>query len=179
MAFILVFFLICTACGKPADQATQSSNQANDDLIATDVNFIGGGTQAPELIEEEEPYRSPTLSTPPPPTTLNWAPSIQHAMNAAEKNERYRIMAWFTNKNCIDCPVIERNVFTDGDVISASRDWIFVEIDTDKNLDAAEYYLAGASPPAFLAMDKLGHAYKRYYGSITAEDFKTLLETWN
>ena len=68
IAIILLYFVACTACGKPPE--VQTGTEPESSTIASDINFIGGGTQAPDIEPDEQEYRSPTLSTPPPPTTI-------------------------------------------------------------------------------------------------------------
>jgi len=179
IAVILLYFIVCTACGNPRDTGAQSSNPPSDVSTADNVNFLGGGTNPPEIPRQEEPYHSPTLSTPPPPTALTWVPSIGQAVRIIERDDKLKILAWFRSSSCVDCPAIERDVFANPDVIAASKGWVFVKVDVDANKEAAEYYLAGASPPAFLAIDKKGNTYRRKFGTVTVEEFVTMLKTWH
>lgn len=175
---ILVYFLICTACGSPGDQPAQADDQSDSNGVATDINFIGGGTQSPDIEPEEEEYRSPTLSTDPAPTELTWLSTIEQAVRMAENDNLMKICVFFHNADCVDCPVIERDVLTDPEVISNSRNWLFVKIDTGRNPDRTRYYLQGADPPAFVFLDKLGNQYKKYIGTVSVDEFVTMLTTW-
>ena len=176
MVFILVYFLMCGACGKPADTTQQST--AGNENVASDPNNLGGGTAAPEITKDVEPYHSPTLSGGPPPVSLTRAPSIEQARRIAEGNNKYKIMAWFHGKDCVECPDIERNVLADPDVIKASENWIYVFIDVDVNPDRSEYYLKGGDPPAFMALDSGGYVYERKFGTVTKDEFLTMLTDW-
>lgn len=177
LIFILAFFLFCSACGggteQPSDQPVEDEGR-----VADDVNYLGGGTQAPEREEEEEEYRSPTLSSDPPPTALTWVSSVEQATATARRDERKKVIAWFVNDRCNECRDIEREVLQNPDVIAESRRWLFVRIDTDDNPEAARYYLSGGSAPAFAFIDKYGAVYRRYFGSVTPEEFVTMLRTW-
>jgi thioredoxin-related protein len=173
---ILLYFVACTACGKAPE--VQTDTEAEDGTTATDVNFLGGGTQAPEIEPEEPEYRSPSLSTPPPPTTIAWYPTIEQAVRVAQRNENKKIIVWFRNNECSDCITVEREVFTDPDVIALTRRWLFVKIDTDRMPERAEYLLAGGEPPAFVFLDENGNGYRHHYSSVTSEEFMTMLREW-
>jgi len=176
MGLILIYFLLCNACGAPADTSQQSA--AGNENVTGDVNFVGGGTSAPEIPKEEEPYRSPTLSADPPPESLTRAPSIEQARRIAQGNNKYKIMAWFHGKDCVECPDIERKILADPDVIKASKNWIYVFIDVDVNPDRSEYYLKGGDPPAFMALDAGGYVYRKNFGVVTKDQFLTMLTDW-
>lgn len=175
---ILVYFTVCTACGQPADQPSQNGSEADENPSATDVNFIGGGMQPPDIEQEEEPYRSPTLSMLPPPTELNFFSTIEQAVRMADSDDRYRICVFFYNDDCDECRTIMQEVFQDNDVIKETRYWLFVKIDTDTNRDRTQYYIQGAEPPAFIFLDKTGNGYRKYFGPVTSGEFITMLTTW-
>jgi hypothetical protein len=178
MAAIMLYFMACTVCGCPAHKPPPvEQNLPVSTAEATDINFIGGGTQAP-VIEDDNEYRSPTLSTAPPPTSLTWISSIDQATRLAERDNNTKVILWFRNDACSDCLSFERDVLTNPDVIGASAHWLFVKVDTERNEDRAEYYLHGADPPALVFLDKLGHEYRRQYGAVTPEEFVTMLRTW-
>jgi len=177
MGLILIYFLLCTACGAPAE-TPQEEPAADDGTLAGDVNFIGGGTAAPEMPADDEPYHSPTLSSGPPPETLTRAPSIEQATRILGNNNRLKIMVWFYGDECFDCREFERDVLADKDVIAASKDWIYVFVDVDINADRAEYYLTGGSPPAFMAMDAGGNVYRKRFGIVTKEEYLAILLDW-
>jgi len=171
--------MVCTACGRPADRNASGGSSDDEGRTATDINYIGGGTQAPETEEGTSEYRSPTLSSAPPPTSLTWASSIDQAVRLAQRDERKRVIAYFYSENCADCRTIERDVFANPDVIAASRNWVFVKVDSEKNPELSEYYMTSSgSPPAFCFVDKMGHTYRRYFGLVTPEEFVTMLRTW-
>jgi len=176
MFIILLYFLTCTACGHPADEPGQADEPVDNSTYASDVNFIGGGTQTPDVQPVEEPYHSPTLSTPPPPSNLTWLSSIEQAVRMSERNNRYRVILWLRNEGCDECAQIERDVFTDTDVISKSRYWYFVKVDTDRNPEAALDLLHGADPPALVFLDNRGYEYDRFYGTFSAAELATMLE---
>lgn len=175
---ILVYFMVCTACGSPSEQADQNANAADQDSSATDINFIGGGSQTPDIEPEEEPYRSPTLSTLPPPTELNFFSTIDQAVRTAQNDDRYKICLFFYNSDCDECRTIEQTVFQDPDVVSITRYWLFVKVDTELNEDRAQYYIQDGEPPAFVFLDKTGNSYRKYFGTVTSEEFITMLTEW-
>jgi len=176
MAVILVYFLTLSACGAPADTGQEST--AAGENVAGDINFIGGGTAAPEITPEEEPYHSPTLSAGPPPESLTRASSIEQAKRTAQSNDKYKIMVWFHGADCVDCSEIEREILNDPDVINAASNWIFVFIDVDKNPERANYFLNNGDPPAFVAIDAYGATLRKKFGMVTKEEFLTMLQIW-
>ncbi|MCX6644818.1 MAG: hypothetical protein NTY09_00450 [bacterium] len=175
---IMVYFLACTACGQPAGQTAQNSSDADQGSTATDINFIGGGTQAPDIQPVEEPYRSPTLSTLPPPTELNFFSTIDQAVRIAEGDDRYRICVFFFNNECDECRTIEQTVFLDPEVVKLTRYWLFVKVDSDQNQDLTNYYIQGAEPPAFVFLDRTGNEYRKYFGPVSSEEFITMMTGW-
>ncbi len=175
IAVVTMYFLLCSACGTPADDPSSDQDSEDNGLTATDINFVGGGSQTPDLEPEEEPYRSPTLSGDPPPTMLTWIPTIEQAVRLAEHDRDIRIIVWAVSESCDECPGIERDVFTDPDVIAVSREWYFVNLDVDRNAEQAEYLLHGADPPALVFLDNHGYEYDRYYGTFTAAELENML----
>lgn len=179
IAFLLVAFILAAGCGGSRGQTdSEEDESATRETTADDINFIGGGTQAPEPIAEEQPYDSPFISDTHAPTTLNWQPSVGQAVRVAEGDNKYKIIVWFRSNECVDCLGIEREIFTNKDVLANSKRWLFVKIDTELMPDSAEYYLHGADPPALVFLDKLGNEYRRLYGTFTKDEFVTMLRTW-
>jgi len=170
-----MYFLLCSVCGAPADDTATSEDTDSEGATASDINFIGGGSQTPDLEPEEEPYRSITLSTDPPPTSLTWIPTIEQAVRLAERDRNIKIIVWAVSEACVECQAIERDVLTNTDVIAVSRNWYFVKLDVDRNPDKAEYLLHGADPPALVFLDNQGYEYDRYYGAFTAEELEGML----
>jgi len=174
---ILAFFLTCSACGS-SDEPEQSATTDTGTTEATDVNYLGGGTAPPDTSPDPEEYRSPVISMPPPPTEISWAPSVDHAIRTAQRDEDKRILVWFRNDECGDCIMMERDVFTDPDVIAATRDWLFVRVNTEQMEEGSEYLLAGSQPPAMVFLDKMGNSYRKYNGTVDSEQFINMLRTW-
>lgn len=174
---ILVYFLFCTACGAPSEQPPDQP-LAEGERVADDVNFLSRGTQPPSMEEEEPEYRSPTLSTAPPPTALTWVSSVEQAAATAKRDGHKKVIGWFVSDNCPECREIEEDVLQNPDVAAESRRWLFVRINTDRDPEAANYYLSGGSAPAFTFIDQNGGVYRRYFGSVTPEEFITMLKTW-
>jgi thiol-disulfide isomerase/thioredoxin len=175
--FIVMYFLFCTACGAPSNQ-TQEQPAEDEGRVADDVNYLGGGTQPPSTEEEEPAYRSPTLSTAPPPTSLTWVSSVDQAAATARRDGHKKVVAWFVKNNCPDCREIEEDVLQNPDVAAESRRWLFVRINLDRDPEAGDYYLSGGTAPAFAFIDQNGGVYRRYFGSVTPEEFITMLKTW-
>lgn len=180
MIVILLYFTLCSACGNPADTDTPVEENGDDGTTtASDINYIGGGTQAPDPIEREREYQSPMMSRDPTPTRLNWVASVGQATRAAgEANSNYKIILWFTNDECVGCTTVERDVFTDPTVLANSRKWLFVKMDTERNEDRVQYYLGDADAPAFVFLDKRGNEYRKYFGIVNAEEFANMLLIW-
>jgi len=102
----------------PASRTNTAEQQQCDPRLDSDrYQFYRGGTQSPDIEPEEEPYRSPTLSTQPPPTELNFFSTIEQAVRVAEGNDRYRICVFFFNDECDECRTIEQTVFLDPEVV--------------------------------------------------------------
>ena len=178
IAVMLSYFTLCAACGHPTPPNTnQTPQEASTTSTAGDVNFIGGGTQAPELTQEPEAYHSPSNISG-PPSALAWVSDIDAAVRRADRDRNLKIILWFRNTDCTECLQIEQNIFTDPDVLAVSDNWLFVKLDTAVNPDRANYYLHGASPPAMRFLDQMGHEYRRYNGAFTKEEFITMLQTW-
>ncbi|HEX9744393.1 MAG TPA: hypothetical protein VGB30_03105, partial [bacterium] len=123
ISLILIYFTLCQACGAP-DNAPEQAAQSN---VATDVNYIGGGTQAPYETQEPE-YNSPMIPDDHVPTALAWAGSIRQAISLAGSDRKYRIIVWFENQNCAECNQVRTDVFNDPDVIAETRYWLFVKV---------------------------------------------------
>jgi thioredoxin-related protein len=174
---IMVYFLACTACGQPSGQAAQNNGDSNQGSAATDINFIGGGTQAPDIQQEEQPYRSPNIDSL-PPTELNFFSTIDQAVRIAGNDNRYRICVFFYNNECDECTTIEQVVFLDPEVIRISKYWLFVKVDASQNRDLTNYYIQGAEPPAFVFLDRTGNEYRKYFGTVSTEEFLTMLNNW-
>ena len=181
-AYFIIILVLCLGvpfCNRPKEKTPGPSDQPPEDSkVATDINFIGQGTQSPDLSGNEKPYHSPTLSTPPPPTSLKWTASIQSAINIANKDNQYKIFVWFSSKNCEECITIERDVFTNKEVLKNSGKWLFVKLDAERDKNETEYYLKGGAPPAILCLDMMGHAYRKQFGPVTVEEMVTILQTW-
>jgi thiol:disulfide interchange protein len=175
IALVLIYFMLCAACGKPSNRPANTNQGALS--TAGDVNFIGGGTQPPNITPAEEPYHSPS-NLPSQPTALSWVSDINAAIQMAQRDRGYKIILWFRNSECAECVTIERDVFTHPDVLAASDRWIFVKIDTSLNSDRADYYLHGADPPALRFLDQQGHEYRSYNGTFTKDELVTMLRTW-
>jgi thiol:disulfide interchange protein len=180
MIVVLLYFTLCSACGKPASQPQPTPDGENGTTSrADDINYVGGGTQAPEPLQKEEEYRSPTISREPAPTNLRWAPSIGAAVRITEDgNNNYKIIVWFTGSGCVDCTAIEQDIFKDADVLANSRRWIFVRVNVDDDPEQSEYYLKEADPPAFVFLDQRGLEYRQHIGIVTKEEFVSMLMTW-
>jgi len=175
---LLTYFALCSACGKPPEKKPPALQPEQPLSTASDINYIGGGTQAPSSNLPPEAYDSPMISAPPPPKSLTWVSDINTAVRMAQNNRRYDIMLWFRNDECQECLEIERTLFLDPDIIEAGRNWLFVKIDTRVNRERAKYYLGNADPPAFIVLDQKGYASRRQYGPVTKEQLITMLQTW-
>lgn len=183
LAVLAAYFLLCMACGQPRAKVKVPGieNQGNPDTgsvsTSSDINFIGGGSQAPEPANNPAPYDSPFISLKPDPTSLMWVSDISEAIRLAKRG-KYKIIVWFRKQGCAECIAIERNIFTDPEVFKVSRPWLFVKIDTEVNKDRAEYYLQGADPPALVFLDREGHEYKRYFGAFTRDELISMMTHW-
>src|SRR3990172_8425951 len=91
MGLILMYFMLLGACGGPKDSAPPES-QDDGGVAAGDINFIGGGTQAPEENLQEHDYQSPFIDKKNTPTSLKWVSSINQAKDLAGKDRKYRII---------------------------------------------------------------------------------------
>ena len=179
IAFLLICFMVCSACGKPRDTSPKAAaEQPKSTGTASDINFIGGGSQIPEPPPQDRPYNSAATGMEENPTSLSWAPDVNMALRIANKNRDYKIIVWFRNPECPDCVKIEREVFTDPGVIRASHKRLWVKLDTGVNRDQAQYYLHGADPPALVFLDINGNEFRHYYGSFTKEDLVSMLTNW-
>ncbi|HDS30856.1 MAG TPA: thioredoxin family protein [Firmicutes bacterium] len=179
MIVLLLYFTLCSACGKPAPQPDSGTADTGETgSRASDINYLGGQTIGGDTEAKPEEYRSPMMSGDPPPTRLNWAPSVGVAVRSAEQQNKYKIIVWFTSKDCIDCMTIEQEIFKDSEVLANSKNWIFVRMDCDNDPDQCNYYLAGASPPAFAFLDQRGQKYRQHIGMLTTEEFVYMLKTW-
>ncbi len=178
ITLILTYFLICSACGAPRDDTSADDQPDSQTSTASDINFIGGGSQLPDPVEEERPYDSPMIDTEAPPTRLNWSRSIRSAIRAAGERGDRKIIVWFTNPDCVECQAVEQDVFTHEDVLANSKRWIFVRLDTDQSRDQAQYYLHGSEPPALVFLDQRGNEYRRFHGTVTVEEFVNMLIIW-
>jgi thiol:disulfide interchange protein len=179
IAVVLVCFIFAAACGgSRGEPGTDTDKSGSTESTAGDINFIGGGTQAPQPRVEDRPYDSPFISDTQIPSTLNWQASVDQAVRTAGGDNKYKIILWFRSDECIECLQIEREIFTDNDVLANSRKWLFVKVDTKVTPEAGEYYLHGADPPALVFLDKQGNEYNRHYGAFTKDEFVTMLRTW-
>ncbi|MBU1023598.1 thioredoxin family protein [bacterium] len=126
----------------------------------------------------EEEYKSAYVKKKPVPTALNWV-SLNSALKmiSGEKAEKKAILYFASKVGCDECGIIEKEVFTDKQVLKNSRKWIFVKINYDVEKDLAEYYHVD-SVPAFKAVSQKGNVYKTFTGTVNAEQFAWMLQDW-
>lgn len=176
VALILLYFTLCSACGGPPEEAETDPGDTTPQ--ATDINYVGGGTQAPDTIQEPPPYDSPFISADPTPTSFVWVGDIRQAITMVQDDRSLRILVWFENRNCTECNTIKSEIFTDEDVLKSSRNWLFVLMDTERDRNQSDYMLGDADPPAVIMLDSSGNEYRRYIGTFDKEQFLTMLRDW-
>jgi hypothetical protein len=175
IAILMIYFTLCSACGKPHDTVAKKAAEQPSSTTASDINFIGGGNQVPTPVGATEPGSGTQGAS---TSALTWAPDVDMAVSIAGGNRDYKIVVWFTNPDCDDCVKIEQTLFSDPDVIKASAHRLWVRMDTSVSKNQSEYYLHGAEPPALVFLDTSGREFRHYYGSFTKEDLVGMLTTW-
>ena len=86
-------------------------------------------------------------------TGANWLYDLDEAFKLAEKTGKI-VMVHFTADWCTWCRKIEAEVYSSAEFKSRGKDFVFVQIDTDKNKTIAQRYEVGGIPDIrFLAAD--------------------------
>lgn len=164
------------ACGKAPDK-TPSATQDSTVQQSGDINFIGGGTQAPESTVDDT-YHSPGMKYKPTRTSLNWVSNLDQAVRLIQTDRKKRIIVWFENDKCVECKNIRQTIFSDPDVIAASENWIFVSYNTEINKKESEYMLKEADPPVLIFIGHTGNEYRRRIGTFTKDEFIYMLNNY-
>ena len=93
---------------------------------------------APALKEPVAAQKQPALKQP-KLTAIAWEPSFEEAMTRA-KRENKPLMIDVYATWCGPCKMMEKEVYTDPDVIAQSANWVSVKIDGEKRPDVAQAY---------------------------------------
>lgn len=176
---LLLTLTVCVlpSCGnkeKSLDELNRDPAQHGD---ISSKQVIGAPHELYNPPEQE--YKSAYIKRKAVPTSLNWV-SLNSALRitSSEKTRKKTILFFTSKETSRECQKIEKEVFTNKEVLKYSERWVFVRINYDVQTDLAKDYHI-ESVPAFKALDSRGHAYKTHNGTVTAEQFARMLHNWS
>ncbi len=176
---LLLSMTVCvlSSCGGKGKSLEEMNRDPAQQGKIPDEQSIGSPHELYDPPEKE--YKSEYIKRKPIPTSLNWV-SLDSALRiTAGQNAKTKAVLYFASKeSSAECRKIEKEVFTDKQVLKYSKPWVFVRINYDVQEDLAKFYHID-SVPAFKALDHKGHAYKTYIGTVTAEQFAWMLLDWS
>ncbi len=110
------------------------------------------------------------------PEGIQWASSLEEALKSAQEKNRY-VIADFYSERCSWCERLEDSTFAHPDVITLSKDMIFVraEVKEDSAL-RDQYQIAGF--PTVILMKSSGEEIDRIYGYLPPEEFVSSIQSY-
>jgi thiol:disulfide interchange protein len=109
------------------------------------------------------------------PTTdrINWQATYEMAQAAARKSGK-PLMISFHAEWCGVCKEMEAKTYPDGRVVQEAKNFVPVQIDTDKRLDVAQQFQVSALPTV-LWLDGKGNLLGRVSGYYAPDEFADLM----
>ncbi len=101
--------------------------------------------------------------------TINWLDDLSKAKKLAQKDGK-PILIDFTAKWCAPCKAMDREFWTQPEIVEISKDFVCVKIDYDKNFDLRRKYTVRGIPYVLLTDSwGTGLEFQRGYGKTTGE----------
>jgi thiol:disulfide interchange protein len=111
----------------------------------------------------------------PPGEGIAWLTELEPALAQARETGR-PIMVDFFATWCPPCKMLDAQTYSDSRVREASKTWIMVRIDVDRNKTLAQQYQI-SSIPTIVVLDSTGKETRRTTGFIPAEPMLSLLKS--
>ena len=122
--------------------------------------------------------QNPPVPAKPKLTAIQWEPSFEEAMTRA-KAENKPLMVDVYATWCGPCKMMEKEVYTDPDVIAQSANWVSVKIDGEKRPDVAQAY-GVTGYPTILFVSNTGKPFATLPGAEAAPAFvQTMRDAWS
>ena len=144
--------------GRPASQLTPPDEAEHDHASHAGRPHV----------DEVDGVAAPQTAAP-KPTKIAWEESFEAAMQRA-KAEGKPLMVDVYATWCGPCKLMDKEVYTDPDVIAQSQNWVSVKIDGEKRPDVAQAYNV-TGYPTILFVENSGKPFATVPGFEAAPQF--------
>lgn len=117
-------------------------------------------------VAEESPSPAPTPTAPQEQAgTIAWLHDYQAALALAEEEKKPIMMDVFATW-CTPCKMLDSDVFSKAEIVDASKGFVCVKVDGDKNPDLREQ-LEVSGYPTVIFLDRQGGEIRRSIGLVS------------